>query len=83
MYGDGETGVCGDGEIPRQTDSPASRTAVKSPEHGAAALVGAISNREAGFIVIWDVSDVGGVFSSNNECEISFGEAHLFLETQL
>lgn len=43
VYGDGETGVCGDGEIPRQTDSPACCTAVKqNPERRAAALAGAI-----------------------------------------
>lgn len=43
MFGDGETGVCGDGEIPGQTDSPAGCTAVKqNPERRAAALAGAI-----------------------------------------
>lgn len=79
VYGDGETGVCGDGEIPTQTDLSASRAGVKHvPAHckGCGACWG------AAFIVTRDIEDVRGGFSSKNACEISFWEARLFLETR-
>lgn len=77
---DRETGVCRDGEIPRLTRLPLPRCMTKPCTQGCSACWSHQGSRAAGCSASRDVWDVWGGFSSS---EFSFGEAHLFLETQL